>query len=375
MKLDPVTLNVAFILLSAVLGSLLAFSWRLNQKVEALAWWSGAFCLIALGIGLVNHGKISDTPLSLLVGNALGVLSHGALYAGCMRFNGRRGVLLPAVAGAFVWAAAFPFIVDMPQARLMLVAFLTGVYASFSAWELWKHAPQPLASQRIAVILLAGLGALSFLRGWLGITLTSISWIDALAMRWSSEMALFLVVFTPTLAFIFLSMAKERVEYGYKQAAFVDPLTGIPNRRAFMKHAARLIEQRNGRPVTCLLFDLDNFKTLNDRYGHDVGDRVLMSFGEVLARHLPARTFGRLGGEEFAAVLSMSSREAITVADEIRHAISAAGRAALGPHADVTVSIGCTTSLSGVGVDILLQEADVALYKAKEYGRNVVISA
>jgi diguanylate cyclase (GGDEF)-like protein len=375
MKLDPATLHVAFVLLSAVLGILLVFSWRQNQKVEALAWWGGAFCLICLGIGLVNHGKISGTPMSLLVGNAFGVLSHGALYAGCVRFNGRRGVMLPALAGPVVWIAAFPFIMDMPQARLMLVAFLTGVYASFSAWELWKHARQPLASQRVAVMLLVGLGVLSFMRGWLGITLTSIPWIDAFAGRWSSEMALFLVVFAPTLAFIFLSMAKEKVEYGYKQAAFVDSLTGVPNRRAFMKRAEGLIERRKGQPVTCLLFDLDNFKAINDSYGHDAGDRVLRSFGEVLSQHLPARSFGRLGGEEFAAILVMNSGQAIAVADGIRHAISIAGRAVLGDQADVTVSIGCATSLSGATVDVLLQEADSALYRAKDYGRNIVISA
>lgn len=375
MKLDPATLHVAFVLLSAVLGFLLIFAWRQNRKVEALAWWGSAFCLICLGIGLVNYGKISGTPMSLLVGNALGVLSHGALYAGCVRFNGRRGVLFPAVAGPLVWIAAFPFIVNNPEIRLMLVAFLTGVYALFSAWELWKNALHPLASQRVAVLLLFGLGFLSFLRGWLGITLTSIPWIDAFANRWSSEMALFLVVFAPTMAFIFLSMAKEKVEYGYKQAALVDPLTGVPNRRAFMKHAVRLIEQRNGRPVTCLLFDLDNFKSINDGYGHDAGDRVLISFGDLLSQHLPSESFGRLGGEEFAAVLPLNSREAIAVADGIRHALFAVGHAVLGAQAHVTVSIGCATSLSGKSVGVLLQEADAALYKAKDYGRNIVISA
>jgi GGDEF domain-containing protein len=192
----------------------------------------------------------------------------------------------------------------MPHMRLMLAAFLTGVYPMFSAWELWKHAPKPLASQRIAMILLAGLGVVSLLRGGIGITLTSIPWIDAFAARWSSEMALFLVVFTPTLAFIFLSMAKERVEYGYKQAALVDALTGVPNRRAFMGFAGQLSARRNGKPVTCLLFDLDNFKSVNDDYGHDAGDRVLTLFGEILTRHLPPGSFGRLGGEEFAAILA-----------------------------------------------------------------------
>lgn len=375
MKLDPATLHVAFVLLSAVLGVLLAFAWCLNRRIEALVWWAAAFCLISLGIGLASYGRISGAPLSLLLGNTFGVLSHGALYAGCVRFNGRRGVALPALAGAGVWIAAFPFIADMPHMRLMLAAFLTGVYPMFSAWELWKHAPNPLASQRIATVLLAGLGIVSLMRGGLGITLTSIPWVDAFAARWSSEMALFLVVFTPTLAFIFLSMAKERVEYGYKQAALIDALTGVPNRRAFMEYAATLIMRRGGKPVTCLLFDLDNFKAVNDSYGHDAGDRILTAFGEVLKSHLPPGSYGRLGGEEFAAILTANSSEAIAVADSIRHALSASGCHLLGSQADVTVSIGCATSLSGDSVDALLKEADTALYKAKDYGRNIVITA
>jgi diguanylate cyclase (GGDEF)-like protein len=179
------------------------------------------------------------------------------------------------------------------------------------------------------------------MRGWLGISLTSIAWIDALANRWSSGMALFLVLYTPALAFIFLSMAKENVELGYKQAAFIDPLTGIPNRRAFLQHATRLIHARERKPVSCLIFDLDNFKTFNDRYGHEVGDRILMLFGQVLTEHLPGHSFGRLGGEEFAAILPMHMGDAKNRAETVRRAFSAAGEAMPGPQAQVTVSASC----------------------------------
>jgi diguanylate cyclase (GGDEF)-like protein len=187
-------------------------------------------------------------------------------------------------------------------------------------------------------------------------------------------MALLLVVFGSTLAFMLLSMAKESIEFEYKQAALIDPLTGAPNRRAFMRNASRLLAGLEGRAASCLLFDLDNFKSINDRYGHDTGDRVLTIFGEVLASHLPERSFGRLGGEEFGAILSLDSRAAADLADTIRHAFAASAKEGLDGAARATVSVGCATG-AGLDANVMLQRADEALYRAKRGGRNTVIAA
>jgi diguanylate cyclase (GGDEF)-like protein len=374
MHLDPVTLNVTFVVLAVVLGSLLLFAWALNRRVRALSLWGAAFCLIAFGFGVANLGKLAGSYSALLIGNALALLSYVALYAGCRIFNGRNGFVPFMLVGVVLWVAAFPFIYDRSDYRLILVSLTTGAYSLVCARELWRHAAQQLASQRVAIVLLCLLGFFNIMRGWLGVSLTSIPWIDALAHRWSSEMALFLVVFTPVLSFIFLSMAKESLEMGYKRAAFVDPLTDIPNRRAFMQNAARLMKSMEGRPVSCLVFDLDNFKSINDSYGHDVGDNVLVLFGQVLAKHLPKRCFGRLGGEEFAAILPMDMEEAARLAENVRYAFSKAGKAMLGPQAQVTVSVGCSASASAT-IETLLQEADLALYRAKDHGRNVVVSS
>jgi diguanylate cyclase (GGDEF)-like protein len=374
MVLDPATLTVAFILLSSVLGTLLVFSWTLNRRLSALAWWGAAFWLIAVGIGWANLGKGPQGYPVLLLANALGILSYGALYVGCRVFNARPGVLLHGGAGVAVWVCAFPFIYDSQGYRLILASLLTGAYSALSAWELGRYATQALASQRVAVVLLSGLAAFNFLRGLLGISLTSVPWIDTFARRWSSEMALFLVVIGPTLAFMFLSMAKERLKFEYKQAALVDDLTGIPNRRAFLQAASRLLNRLNDRPASCLLFDLDNFKAINDRHGHAVGDHVLSVLARTLTYILPKGTFGRLGGEEFAAILPIDARDAAVLAEKIRHAFAEAGRAALGENEEVTVSIGCATIPRAKAED-LLRRADHALYCAKESGRNVVVVA
>jgi len=374
MTLDPLTLHAVFVLLAVVLGALLMFAWTLNRKVSALLWWGAAYCLIASGFAVVGLGRPYNNYPALLAGNALGLLSYAALYAGCRIFNGRKGFPLPILTGAALWTAAFPFIYDRPDLRLLLVALGTGAYSLLSARELWRHAAQSLASQRIAVVLLILLAIFNLIRIWPVIAPTSIPWLEALAQRWSPEMALFLVVFTPTLAFIFLSMAKESVELGYKHAAFIDPLTGIPNRRAFMHHATELVGSAEGKIVSCLVFDLDNFKSINDRYGHDVGDAILTLFGQILNRHLPQKSFGRLGGEEFAAILPVGVECAVALGEAVRGDFSKAGKAVLGPEAEVTVSVGCSAS-TGTTVETLLHEADFALYRAKEHGRNVVISA
>lgn len=374
MVLDTATLTVAFVLLSAVLGTLLVFSWALSRKAKALAWWGSAFWLVALGIGSANLAHGHPGYAILLVANALVLVCYGALYTGCRVFNGRPAPLGLTMAGAAVWIGAFPFIYDSQGYRLIVASLVTFAYSSLSAWELARHAALPLASSRITVVLMLGLAAFNLSRGVLGISLTSVSWIDTFASRWSPSMALLLVMYGPTLAFMFLSMAKESLKFEYKQAALIDPLTGAPNRRAFMQNATRFLARLGNGPASCLLFDLDNFKSINDRYGHDAGDRVLTIFGEVLAKHLPRQSFGRLGGEEFGAILPLDSRDAARLADRIRDAFSTAGAQALGGTADVTVSVGCATA-AGADAATLLRKADAALYQAKRSGRNVVIAA
>lgn len=374
MVLDPATLTVAFVLLSAVLGTLLLFSWGLNRRIKALGWWGSAFWLIAIGIGSANLAHGQPVYPVLLVANALAIACYGAVYTGCRVFNGRPAPLALTFSGVGAWIAAFPFIYSSHGYRLILASAITCTYSAFSAWELGRHAARPLASSRVAVVLLLGLAAFNLSRGTLGIALTSVSWIDTFASRWSPSMALLLVMFGPTLAFMFLSMAKESGEFEYKQAALVDPLTGVPNRRAFMQNAVRLLARLGERPASCLLFDLDNFKAINDRYGHDEGDRILTVFGSVLASHMPSHRFGRLGGEEFGAILPLDAREAALLADRIRHAFAAAGANAFDGAAQVTVSVGCVTG-SGMDASTLLRRADAALYQAKSGGRNIVIAA
>jgi diguanylate cyclase (GGDEF)-like protein len=157
----------------------------------------------------------------------------------------------------------------------------------------------------------------------------------------------------------------------------VDPLTGIANRRAFLQDANLLAKRHSGhpRPTAVLLVDLDHFKTINDRFGHALGDRVLEIFTAAARQSVRGSDLlGRIGGEEFAAVLYDTGHDkAVAVAERIREAFAAAAQEVDGRPVCATVSIGLV-HCEGAVLDVpeLLSQADQALYFAKENGRNRV---
>jgi GGDEF domain-containing protein len=100
---------------------------------------------------------------------------------------------------------------------------------------------------------------------------------------WLTVLSFEALLFTISIAFVLLAMAKERTELRHRTAAMVDPLTGIANRRSFMQDAAQLAKRHiaDPRPTAVLLIDLDHFKSINDRFGHALGDRALEIFADA----------------------------------------------------------------------------------------------
>lgn len=168
-----------------------------------------------------------------------------------------------------------------------------------------------------------------------------------------------------------------------ERIAVTDELTGVPNRRAFIEAATREIERarRHGLPVAVGIMDLDHFKLVNDRHGHQAGDRVLAEVARCSAASLRSTDlFCRWGGEEFAILLFGSlAPDSAATAERMRAAIQAlAVRIGEGPASTelgVTASFGlaCRDRLAGESLDSLLAEADRALYRAKRAGRDRVV--
>jgi diguanylate cyclase (GGDEF)-like protein len=159
--------------------------------------------------------------------------------------------------------------------------------------------------------------------------------------------------------------------------ASTDALTGLHNRRAFLALANNEWErfQRYGRPLSMLMVDADHFKSINDNFGHDVGDKVLAQ----LASHCSDARRGsdivaRLGGEEFAILLPETDlASAALVAEKLRSSIGAQTVEVDGTNIAITVSIGVAVAKRSISdLDDLIKRADMALYAAKRGGRNRV---
>jgi diguanylate cyclase len=164
-----------------------------------------------------------------------------------------------------------------------------------------------------------------------------------------------------------------------RSRARVDPLTGVPNRKAFDERIAHEIARRahTAGPVTLLVWDIDNFKSINDSYGHRAGDRVLQHVAQCFAQGVRSTDFvARVGGEEFTIVLVGLPMEVSTrIANDLRNSVAALRFHFRGVPVRVTASCGITLLLDQDTADSAFERADAALYQAKHGGKNICIAA
>ncbi len=176
---------------------------------------------------------------------------------------------------------------------------------------------------------------------------------------------------------IFWGIRTKRMQMSLRLMAESDALTTISNRHHFSAQSEATLVQsaRDGEDVALLMFDLDHFKSINDRFGHDTGDWVLRRVAETCKGFCRRIDYlGRLGGEEFAILLAgCDMRGANRVAEDCRVRIASIDTTPSGHKFVVTASFGATaTSLSGYDLAKLLSHADMMLYRAKREGRNRV---
>ena len=170
--------------------------------------------------------------------------------------------------------------------------------------------------------------------------------------------------------------AQARAREALELSAVTDALTSLSNRRGFIEQAERELARarRSDTPLAVLMLDLDYFKRVNDEFGHQAGDRVLVDFARIAKRCMRAEDLlGRYGGEEFCAVLpGASAGQAIAIAERIRLAVCERPLGGL-PRA-TTISVGVAVCDPGASfvLDAAIARADEALYQAKNWGRNRV---
>jgi diguanylate cyclase (GGDEF)-like protein len=188
--------------------------------------------------------------------------------------------------------------------------------------------------------------------------------------------ALFYGVLPIAVATLLLTWVNARLHQQLHSRASTDELTGALTRRAMREMAPAVISQHQpGGSLALMMMDLDHFKSINDRFGHAVGDQVLKSSGSLLQDQLrPGALLARYGGEEFVALVPVADmRAARAVAERMRVAVATAAHAAVDGRAfAVTLSVGVTCVQAQESLDSALQRADEALYRAKRSGRDQV---
>jgi diguanylate cyclase (GGDEF)-like protein len=369
--LDIGTLVFVAVLVATLLGFFMILSWMQDRTVRALAWWGAAY-LIG-GSAVVTLGAPAPLlPIPHQYSNALIFVACGMVWNGVRLFHGRRRFPLLAFGGAVLWLIMiqYPAIADSQSARSTLAGILVAAYTFCIAFELWSDRRKTHYS-RTAAIVVPSLHAAIFL-----FPIFMRAWQPAEAAEgWTELFALETVLYAVGVAFIVLLMVKDRSVLIYRNAAETDHLTGLLNRRAFIEGAALMCarQRKHRAPVTVFVFDLDHFKSINDRFGHGTGDDVLRVFAQSVRNSMRAEDIiGRLGGEEFVAIVPNSSAVARRIAHRVREGFEKAG-AVVGKAVGATVSIGCACADGAdANVEALIERADAALYRAKHNGRNRV---
>jgi diguanylate cyclase (GGDEF)-like protein len=376
MNLDVNTLFLVTIYVEAILGLLLLFAWVQNTAIHAVAWWGFADLMRAASIMLFGkYGTVSDL-ISIDLANVLLFTAFAVTWTGARVFDHRKPQWILLFAGAALWLVLYriPAVQNSWDLRMLISSGIITAYTWATAYEFWRGRSEPLVSRWPAIFMFFAHGALYLLRTPFGAMLAPVD-NQLFASVWITVLSFEALLFTIAIAFILLAMAKERTEHRHKTASLIDPLTGIANRRAFLQDAEVQLKRQatEPRPMAVMVLDLDNFKGINDRFGHAMGDRVLQMFAEIGSGCMRRYDiFGRLGGEEFAALLVDTSRErALSVAEQIRSSFVEMTGMVEGKPVVATVSIGLVISYDAVlDLSALLAQADHALYRAKDNGRN-----
>ncbi len=360
-----------------IAGTVLVSEWR-QFRESAAGWWSATFILGAAGASMTPLRQFPALDLITIgLGNALFIAAYGAISAGIAALCGRRPNLLAIAVPVVAWLLFYGFspLADDFDTRVVVVALASAIISAAGALAGLSGPP----SRLVRLLALWLVFRTVFFVGRAIWAAGAFGPLTPDARSFGLEVVIIEGLWTSViLGYAMLAILRERRESALIKLAETDFLTGADNRRAFQGRAKTILSEaaRSGRTTTLLMLDLDNFKQINDAYGHDFGDQVLRQFASLVRSRLgPRDSFARLGGEEFAIMLpGRDEAEGRRIAESLRADFAEAiVKGGIG-RIKATVSIGLTTTRRAGTLDDLLRDADEALYRAKTKGRNRVES-
>lgn len=371
-----VTTGLAIWCSEAMTLALVAFmAWRHNVRNKTYFYWGMGFLLSGVGFAMVALRGQIPAILSIEIGNTIALCGQSAWVAGYLALDHRKlewWAFLPPL----VWLGGvfLPWVNDDYTNRVILYNLASATGATALAMAV-RATGQPNEGSRRTLGVIFVLQ--SFLCFGMAMAMAIIGPTDAEAANFAGGAAMatgFMLTFACAHTCLLIM---ERSEKHLRMLSLTDSLTGVLNRRGLFGRFDAIQESafHNNRLVAVLLFDLDHFKRVNDRFGHQAGDIVLTVFARMARQFVPAGVFGRMGGEEFAAFTTVADQtEAEALAESIRAEFCRVPVSTGDAIIPVTVSIGVAMASSiEANRDKLVSAADRALYAAKAAGRNCTI--
>lgn len=387
--LDIRTLTFVLMLVSAILSLLMLYIWRTNKTYPGFGLWTLANCVGAVGFFLMGTRGVAPDFISIVIANTLTMGCLALTLAGIRTFAGKSTSKILCIAALLAQAGALAYytyaVPDVPT-RIYIASILA---VGFSAWIGYEFLKLQQTDRLFATsfgakvfglfaLFMASRVVLTFYFSHLD-NLYSPDWIQSLTF-----MMLIIFVMIWTVNFIMLNSERLQRELRVAQVelekiATTDFLTGISNNRSFTDVSENEVRRamRFRHSLSAIIMDIDDFKAINDTYGHSTGDVVLRKIVEVSKTGLRTiDTMGRLGGEEFGILLPHTDiAGAKTVAAYLRSAIEEAEVRIPNGVLKVTASFGVAELRPGdVRLRTLLDRADGYLYEAKRSGKNCVRS-
>jgi diguanylate cyclase (GGDEF)-like protein len=377
MSFDTSTLYLIATMLAAMLGGMLVMFGK-QENIAALKWWGAAYLLGSAAVAIWTIYGDTLGPMTSLALTSIGFFACGMVWNASRVFHGRKLLWPGLVLGPLVWIATMMTLAPRDASiRLSMGAAIVAIYAALTASELWSERRRDMQRRWPTVTIPVLHGFVLMLPILIGVYMRPYD-ANFSTSIWVTVFSVELVLYAICTVFVIFMLVSDRTVAAHKNAASTDPLTGLFNRRGFAEACSRVIEREAiaGRPVTVMIFDIDHFKSINDRFGHPAGDEILKLFAVVIASNLRLSDLsGRIGGEEFAALLPCALEEGVIVADRMRQVFENSNIVCDEGPVDTTVSIGVAGGPAGTELEVLLAAADTALYQAKRGGRNRVEAA
>ncbi len=386
MILEVRTMGIVSALMPFVLGLILSIYWRERRTYGGFSRWVLANFVFGIGYLLISLRDIIPDPFSLILGNAATVYAEILIYEGLRLFYGRPAYSKWNTLVFVVYLVLHTYYIYLDpniNARIAVISF--ALFALILRTGIGLINSPLLKLRRTA----RNAGFIFLLTSLLPLTravyaLLQPHPIDLFFDAMSSWFALFGLISILVWTFYFFLLNSARLELDLEtiheelmQLAMTDPLTGLYNRRHFFECAEVEFQRakREEHSISFLLMDVDDFKSINDRYGHDTGDAVMIHLSSILPGEV--RIFdlvARFGGDEFIIMLVNSREEqACEVAERIREVVEQTPVIFEAWKFNIQLSLGIA-SYENEDEDLktILKRADNALYHAKRQGRNRV---